>query len=141
LLGLVRGDEPGFLGEQELFDALASIRLQLLDDELRRGQYGQSLVVLNRWIQRYPKRPDLLHYRGETLRLRNEAGDLESARQDFEAALASPDALSITHRSMGNLWRAQTQPLKAREAFQRYLDTAPTASDAELIRAEINALN
>lgn len=141
LLDWAQGDERGFTGEQELFDALAGVRLQLLDDELRRGQYGQSLVLLSRWLERFPARPDFLHYRGETLRLRNADGDAAGALKDFEAALALPDPLPITHRSLGYWWRAQGDGAKAKAAFENYLAAAPAAGDADLIHAELKSLS
>src|SRR5262249_26270646 len=66
LARLSEGGTGGFVGDAEFAAKLAPFQFQLLDDELKRGQYGETLVLLDRLVKRAPQRADLLYFRGET---------------------------------------------------------------------------
>lgn len=129
------GDAGGDTGEARFAERLAPLQFDLLDDELKRGQYDEALVLLDRMVARQPQRAELKYFRGETRRLRAQDGDLDQALADFEAAVRAGGEPAQTHRSMGFILRGRNQSEPARAAFARYLEKAPAAPDAGLIQS------
>ncbi|GIL05125.1 MAG: hypothetical protein BroJett031_16450 [Betaproteobacteria bacterium] len=129
------GDAGGDTGEARFAEQLAPLQFDLLDDELKRGQYDEALVLLDRMVARQPQRAELKYFRGETRRLRAQDGDLDQALADFEAAVRAGGEPAQTHRSMGFILRGRNQSEPARAAFARYLEKAPAAPDAGLIQS------
>lgn len=134
LARLAAASEEGFVGEAEFHKVIDPWLASLLEDELKRGQYGESVVLLDRLIKRSPQRADLAYYRGEALRLRDAAGDVESAVAQLESAIALGQEPPQTHRSLGYLYRKTDREEQSRQAFARYLERAPGAPDAPLIK-------
>ncbi|MDH0866732.1 M48 family metallopeptidase [Mitsuaria sp. GD03876] len=135
LARLAEADTGGFVGDTEFNQRLAGLQQMMLEDELKRGQHGETLVLLNRLIGRSPQRADLVYYRGETHRMRNQPEDGDMALADFDAARAMGHEPPQLYRSMGYLMKAREQTDKAREAFARYVEMAPDAADASLIKS------
>lgn len=129
-----RARAGGELGAERWAERIGPWRAELLGDELRRGRYDETMVLLERLLAREPGSALLLHYRGETRRLRARDGDTDAARADFESAVQAGGEPALTHRSLGHLLRAQGQTEAARAAFERYLQREPQAPDAELIK-------
>jgi len=138
LTQLAEADTGGFTGEAELAAVLAPFQQDLLDDELKRGQHAETLALLDRLHQRTPQRPDLLYFRGETRRLRAEGDDLNLALADFDRAVALGREPAQTWRSIGYVRQKFAHTDAARAAFKRYLDNAPEAPDASLIRSYLD---
>ena len=135
-LQLLAGADPGgHVGEAEHRRALAGLQQALLDDELKRGQTGETLALMDRLIQRDPARADLLYTRGEARRLRAADGDLDLARQDFERAIALGSEPAEVYRSLGYLHRSREDGERARDAFGRYVERAPSAPDVAMIKS------
>lgn len=124
----------GNLGQAEYARQLAPLRFALLNDELQRARYPETLVLLDRMLSAQPGQAELLYFRGETRRLRNSGGDAEAALADLQAAAAAGNEPAVVHRSLGYLLRSSGQAEAARAAFQTYLDKDPAAADAALIR-------
>ena len=138
LARLAEAADGGFVGETEYAQALAQHQALLLDDELKRGQWGETLALLDRLVARAPGRAELLHTRGEARRLRAGDGDLDAALADLHAAVALGSEPAQTHRSLGYIHRARAETDAARAAFTRYLERAPDAPDAALIRSYLS---
>jgi beta-barrel assembly-enhancing protease len=124
----------GSLGEEAYEARLAPWRFELLADELKRGRFDESLVLLQRMLLRRPQHAELLFYRGEAYRLRGKGGDVELALADLQAAATLGNEPAVTHRSLGYLHRGQARSDAARACFERYLEKTPNAADAALIR-------
>ncbi|MDP1315037.1 tetratricopeptide repeat protein, partial [Klebsiella pneumoniae] len=92
------------------------------EDELKRGQTGETLALLGRLIERQPERADLLYSRGEARRLRAADGDLDQALADFQRAIAVGSEPPEVYRSLGYLLRSRDDAEHAREAFGRYVE-------------------
>lgn len=135
LTRLAEADSGGFVGEAELGSRLATLQQMMLEDELKRGQHGETLVLLDRLVKRSPQRADLLYFRGETRRLRAQDGDLDLALQDFEQARAIGQEPPQLYRAQGYIHRSREQTEQARAAFARYVELAPEAADAGLIKS------
>jgi predicted Zn-dependent protease len=134
LARLAENATGGFLGEAEYAAKIAPIRFDLLDDELKRGQYGETLVLLDRLIQRSPQRAELLYFRGEARRLRAADGDLDQALVDLHASAALGSEPAHVHRAIGYIHHRREQWPESHAAFGRYLERAPNAPDAGLIK-------
>lgn len=109
-----------------------------LEDEVKRGQYAESLVLLSRHIAR-GYAPGLMHFhRGEIYRLRGNADDQELALADYRAAAASPNPPVRAYRGIGLIARRCGRNADAAQAFARYLELAPDAPDAALIKTYLS---
>jgi predicted Zn-dependent protease len=134
------GSRGGEAGANALAGAIASHRLQWLMAEVRRGQYEQSLILLDRMLARESGDVQVRFARGEVYRLREAPGDLERAGLDLAQATIGPHAPVLGFRSLGLLRRRQGDAPAAAAAFERYLALAPEAGDAGLIRSYLSAL-
>jgi tetratricopeptide (TPR) repeat protein len=129
-------DGAGVVGADEFRARVDPLLWTLLEDELQRAEYEQSLVLLDRLVALRPARGDLRYFRGELRRLRGDALDLDLARADFEAALGdrSDRQPPQAHRSLGLVDLAQGRVDAARGRLARYLELLPQAPDASLVR-------
>jgi predicted Zn-dependent protease len=116
----------GHVNAEAYRERLAPHRGAFLHDEILRGHYGETLVLLDRM----PPDGEVLFYKGEAHRLR---GELQAAAAAYRSAEAYPDAPAELFRSLGLVQRRLGQ--SPTRAFTRYLELKPGAPDAELIRA------
>ncbi|MBI5255628.1 MAG: M48 family metalloprotease [Burkholderiales bacterium] len=140
VLAELAGSAGGFLGEAGFAARIEPLMPDLVDDELRRAQYDESLVLFTRLSQRRPQRADLHFARGEALRLRAQGDDAGQALAEYRLALQLERPPPQTHRSVGLVHRLQGQRAEAAAAFDQYLQLAPEAPDAELIRSYLAEL-
>lgn len=134
LARLAEGANGGFLGEAEYAAKIAPFEFDLLEDELKRSQYGESLALLERRLERAPQRPELHYFRGEALRLRAKEGDLDFAVAALQRASALGNEPAQVWRSLGYIHRQREQWTESRAAFTRYVERKPDAPDAALIK-------
>jgi predicted Zn-dependent protease len=130
----------GFVGEDEYQARIEPLLWGLLEDELRRAQYDESIVLLDRHCARRPRRGDLLWFRGEARRLRDQDGDASQALADCQAALTLDKAPAQAHRSIGFIHRQQGRKQEAINAFERYIEIAPSAADAGIVQSYLSEL-
>ena len=114
--------------------------MDFLEDELKRGQYEETLALLDRKISAEPKRADLLYFRAETRRLRGHGTDTELAFADLTATVVMEGAPPQTFRSLGLLLMARQDKAGAAAALTRYLELAPVAPDAGMIKTYLSEL-
>lgn len=133
---------PGGKAEAEAFRRRVGPFLdEWLQDEVKRGQYAESLVLLSRHIAA-GLAPELMHhYRGEAYRLRGQAGDQDLALADYRAATAAERPPAVAYRGLGLIHRQRGQREEALGAFRRYLELAPDSPDAEFIKSYVAELN
>ena len=130
----------GVVGAEAWRQRLAPVRGMLLEDELKRGRLDESLALLDRLVAAEPQSAELLYFRGEARRQRAADGDLPLALKDLQTAASDPQAPAGTWRAIGYLERQRQQPAAARAAWQRYLEIAPDAADAALVRQSMEEL-
>jgi len=111
-----------------------------LADDLRRRDYGQTLLVIDRLSSLGEDLGVLNFYRGEALRQRRAEGDLAKARTAYQAATLYGDAPSIAWRNLGDLALRDGETSTAHSAYQTYLSRAPTAQDRWIIDAAVKAM-
>jgi predicted Zn-dependent protease len=130
----------GFVGESEYQAIIEPMLWDLLEDEIKRAQYDESIVLLDRHCERRPQRGDLRWFRGEARRLRDQGDDSERAIADFTAALTLDKAPAQVHRSLGFIYRAQGRKQDAVAALTKYLETLPAATDAGMVQSYLSEL-
>lgn len=135
-LGKAEGDKA----EGPYRERMANWQIEFLEDEIKRGQYPETIALLDRKLSVEPQRADYLYARAEAKRLRGQDKDIEQALADFQGATAMPDAPAQAHRSLGLLLRDRKDSAGAAAAFNRYLEQAPAAPDAGLIRTYLTEL-
>jgi predicted Zn-dependent protease len=135
-LGKAEGDKA----EQAYRERMAAWQIEFLEDEIKRGQYPETIALLDRKLTIEAQRPDLLYARAEAKRLRGQDKDVEQALADLSAASTMPNAPAQAYRSLGLLLRERKDNVGAAAAFTRYLEAAPAAADAGLIKAYLSEL-
>lgn len=133
-------NSSGFVGEAEYQARIEPLLWELLEDELKRAQYDESIVLFDRHCKRRSQRGDLRWFLGEARRLRGQGDDVAQALADCEAALALDKPPAQAHRSIGLIHRQQGRKEEAVAAFERYVQAAPGAPDAGLVRSYISEL-
>jgi regulator of sirC expression with transglutaminase-like and TPR domain len=80
--------------------------------------------------------------KGEIARMRDPQSDAtaERALAAYERAVTFPDAPASAYRQAGLLHRLRGESAAASLAFQSYLERAPTAVDAPLVRIYLEEL-
>lgn len=116
------------------------LRREWLVDEIKRGRYDESIALMGRMVRDMPPDADLVFARGEIFRLRGREGDLDSALEDFQAAVRLGSEPPETHRSMGAIFRQRKQPAEAKASFERYLELAPNAPDHAMIKSYLEEI-
>ena len=134
------GGRGGDAGEERLRQAIAPLRLGWIQDEVKRGQYEESLVLFDRMLQRKPGDAEVLFGRAEVYRLRDEGSDAARALADLQQVVASPAAPAEAHRALGLLHRQHKDGAAAVQSFEKYLAIAPDAPDAGLVRSYLTEM-
>jgi beta-barrel assembly-enhancing protease len=128
------GEGTGETRSKEFEQVISLHRFGWLHDEIRRGQYEESLVLLERMLARAPEDGQLLYARGEVFRLRAKADDVPVAVDSLTRAAATAQPPVETFRSLGLVHKARADAPGAVSAFEKYLAIAPDAADAGLIK-------
>lgn len=134
------GGQGGDQGVDRYRKAIGPLRFGWMQDEIRRGQYEESLLLFDRMLARDGTDAELLFARGETYRQRDEADDANRALADLRAATASQAPPALAFRSLGLVHKQRNEPAAAAQAFRQYLALAPQAGDAGLVRSYIAEL-
>jgi beta-barrel assembly-enhancing protease len=142
LNALAAGDSGGELGAETFQARIEPFMADMLDDELRRAQYDETIALMTRLSTRRPQRADLRFARGEAHRLRaqDKDKDLDAALADYQAAETLHKPPPQVFRGLGFVHRQQGRKAEAVSAFARYLQTAPTAPDAALIQSYLDEM-
>ncbi|MGE4240366.1 M48 family metalloprotease [Ramlibacter sp.] len=140
------GDKGGNVGAADYQRTIAPLRFGWIQDEIKRGQYEESLVLFDRMLARaspsssQPQDADVLYARGEVLRLRDDKGDDVRALDDLTRATAIFKAPPDAFRSLGLLHKSRSDVASAVPAFEKYLTLAPEAADASLIKTYLSEM-
>jgi regulator of sirC expression with transglutaminase-like and TPR domain len=133
-------DRGGDTGEAAFRERMAPWRFSMLEDEVRRSRPDESVALIGRLLKAEPEDATLMHFRAEARRQRAGDGDLDAALADYQAAARTGREPAVTHRSLGELYKTLKQAEAARAAWTTYLDKAPQAPDAALIRQSLEEL-
>lgn len=129
-----------FTGEARWFETIAPFRMAWIQDELSRSQHEESITLFSRLLKLNRAQPEIHYAKGEALRNRSGAGDLDLAITEFRAAIALTGEPPVTHRGLGLSMRSQGNKDAAIASLTNYLQMAPTAPDHDLIQTYIGEL-
>jgi predicted Zn-dependent protease len=108
--------------------------------DLRRRDYGQTAILLDRLGAHGEDLGIVEYYRGEINRLRRAEGDRERAAQHYANAITHPDAPAAAWRELGEFAARDGRNVEAASFFTTYLEHAPDAGDRALVEARIAQL-
>ena len=134
------GSQRGSTGSEEFELAIAPHRFHWLQDEVRRGQWDESLVLFDRMLARRPDDAQVLFARGEVFRLREGEGDAARALADLSRATSQDRPPAEAFRALGLTHKRQSDAPAAVQAFEKYLLLSPEAGDAGLIKTYLTEL-
>lgn len=134
------GGRSGATNDENFRKAIAPLRFGWIQDEIKRGQYEESLILFDRMIGRDTQDAEARFARGEVYRLRDDGGDAERALADLQAASGMAKAPAEAFRSLGLLHKQRNDKASAVEAFETYLAKAPQAPDAAMVRSYVEEL-
>ena len=109
--------------------------------DLRRRDYGQTWLVLDRLAAHGEDLGVIEYYRGEINRIRRADGDRARAIQHYTNAAAQPDAPAAAWRELGDYAAQDGMTAEAVTYLTAYLARAPDAGDRALVEARIAQLS
>ena len=123
-------------GRERYLAALGAHRKMLLDDQVKLNDPGASLYIVRNlaadgWTGL------LRYFEGEAIRLRGRRGDRELANQSYAEAVRLADAPPEAWRMHGYALIQAGRREEGRAALARYLELAPAAPDAAMVRYTI----
>ncbi len=131
----------GDVAQASYWRKLEPMLQDLVDDELKRAQYDESIHLFSRMQVRRPQHAGLFFARGEAYRLRAKEGDVDRALADFAACLSHERPPAQAHRALGFLHRQRGDKAAAADAFKNYLNLDATAPDAAMVQSYISELS
>lgn len=126
--GAIRDD-----GASRYREVMARWLPQFLEDQIKLNDFGASEYIINR-LAEDGWTAWLWHARGELYRSRGHPRDLTHAAEFYANAIALDPSLAEAHRGLGLSLLKTGERTAGIEALRRYLDLAPDASDAGMIR-------
>jgi hypothetical protein len=127
---------PGGIAGAEDYAAYISPFLEdWCEDEIKRRQFAESITLFTRLLASSPMTSLMQCYRGEAYRLRSSTGDDELALRDYWQVTQNAQPVAKAFRGIGLIERQRQRHAEAGLAFRRYLELAPGAPDAGLIRS------
>jgi predicted Zn-dependent protease len=129
-------DTPGQAHQDTYRAAMRPFQEKWLASELSRRTYDSTVQVFSELHQDADPAERGLYafYLGEAHRRRNREGDADKAAALYAEAIALPGAPVAAWREQGLQQQARNQPAAARESLRRYLELAPQAQDAAMVR-------
>jgi beta-barrel assembly-enhancing protease len=113
------------------------LRAMLLEEQVKLNDPGASLYLLQSLAQNGWD-GQLRYFEGEVYRLRAEAGDEARAMQAYAAAVAAESPPAEAYRAHGYALLRAGQIEAGRQSLARYLQLAPQAADAEMVRFSLS---
>lgn len=140
LARFVEGERGGVTRSEEWQAVVRPFMRDWLGEEVKRGQFEESVALLTRLMARSPESSDYPYARGEVRRLRAKEGDLDAAIEDYRRAVDLGAEPAETHRGMGMIYRLRNDAGQAHTSFRRYLELAPAAADSDLIKSYVEEM-
>lgn len=130
----------GETGADRYRKAVAPFVARWIKDDVHRGDYGESLFLVDQ-LTAHSQLPGVAYFsRGETLRLRRHDGDIALAQAAYRQATTYPDCPPEAWRELGETSLKQGQNADAKAAFGAYLARNPGADDRAMIEATMSRL-
>jgi predicted Zn-dependent protease len=126
--------------QKSLEDHVRPFRAEWLADEVKRGQHAESIALFSRMLLQNPMQADVLYSRAEVRRLRAQSGDFDNAVVDLRMAVSIGGEPPEAYRSLGMIFRSRRQFREARQNFNTFLERAPQAPDAAMIKSYLGEM-
>ena len=120
--------------------AISDHRSAWLEQEFNRGDFEQSVTVITQLLASEPNSGELQYYLGEAYRRRNAKGDVESATEAYQKAIAAGTAPSAVYRGLGLVALKAGEKIVARDSLEKYLALTPEASDRAMVQFYLTGL-
>lgn len=120
----------------EFLEAIAPIRHELLDEQVKLNDPGASLYLLNS-LARDGWDGVLRYYEGEAYRMRDGEGDAQRATDAYGQAVQHENCPAEAHRAHGYALIKAGNATEGRGSLARYLELRPDAPDAAMVRFSI----
>lgn len=133
-------ETPAYVGVEAFRAVTLPFRGVWLRDELRRRDFAQSQILLDRLLESGVRTGELYFFQGELYRLRLDEGDEAKALVTYDRALELDGAPAETHRALGLILMKQGHKARAREAFARYLEGRPDAEDRQMVESYVRQM-
>jgi beta-barrel assembly-enhancing protease len=134
------GESGGTTAAAEYQRVIAPMRFGWLQDEVKRGQYEESVVLFDRLLGRNTADTEVLYARGEVYRLRADKDDLARSVADLERATSADQAPVEAWRSLGLAEKQRANAPAAARAFEKYIALSPEAPDGGMVKAYLSEL-
>ena len=126
--------KPWTTGAESFHAATKPFRGTWLAEELNRTHYGQSLALMQSLLADDPKSGETQYWMAEVYRRRNDSGDASLALDAYKNAIATGAAPAGAYRGLGLIAMKTGDRSGAQDAFQHYLDAAPSADDRAMVQ-------
>ena len=134
-------DGPSSDYEERYQNTVLQFRSGWLREDLRTRNFSGSEHLFDRLVDAGHGTGEVLYFKGELYRLRDDEGDDEKAVEAYSQAIAERDAPAETFRSLALVEWSRGRHEEARQAFERYLEFAPRADDRLMIESHIEELS
>lgn len=134
-LGYTEGKPSFETGEFQT--VIARHRAMMLEDELKLRHFNRTALILDWLIEDGFRLGETYYYQGEMFRMRNEEGDKARAKSAYETALLNDTVPPEAHRALGFIHLKSGNREAASNAFRRYLELEPGATDRPMIMSYI----
>ncbi|MEO1044612.1 MAG: M48 family metalloprotease [Pseudomonadota bacterium] len=124
--------EGGFVGEAEYRAALAEWWPRLIDDQIKRNDFGGTLFLLDQ-LAEDGENGVIAFARGELYRARGREGDFALAIQSYQQSIATGIDIPENWRGLGLAQMRNGQKEEGRLALREYLKRQPDASDRAML--------
>jgi len=104
-----------------------------MTDQIKTNRYAMTEYLLQLHQKIGVEAASIDYFKAENLRRRGQAGDLARAIGYYRQAVAARHCPPSAYRSLGYAYLKQHKPLAAGQAFRRYLQLVPAASDRAMI--------
>ncbi|MDA0786026.1 MAG: M48 family metalloprotease [Proteobacteria bacterium] len=128
-------------GRDRFLEIMLPRRAAWLRDELNLRSFHTSNELFDILLEDDPNPAEILFFKGELHRLRNDEDDAQMALDFYGEALnAAGSAPSYLHRSKGLVHNRRGDHAAAKESFEAYLEASPNASDRLIVEDMIERL-
>ncbi len=141
LSGIARQLPGGVAGTENYASYVSPFLEEWCEDEIKRRQFSESITLFTRLSGSSPMAGLMQCYRGEAYRLKNTPGDDDLALKDYWQVVQNGQPVPKAYRGIGLIERQRQRRHEASQAFRRYLDLVPGASDAGLIRSYLEEMS
>lgn len=137
-----KGHEQGTVPESvQYYKAIAPALMINANLDIREQQYERARDALDKYVQAVPDSPDAHFLRGESYRMQSMRGsELSEAVAAYREALLHDSAYADAYREIGMAMRVTKNRGEAIAAFEKYLEIAPEAPDAGIVRGYLEGL-